>query len=256
MKKSIARILLPLAVRDIIATSYAAPFQHSAFSSLINQQGIYRCCGINIRLSFQCRVGSGSTSTRHTKLHRLQLSSTTTSTLTMNPLADDDLVALPFHAYIASLSSSAPTATNSSDDACNNTKAMQLRLCVIRNQDYVFPLLQHEDDVETDLYLDPRYLEKEIRYSDVVNWFSVCSNANGVISGTKVLDQQYYYGVGWYGQRPVPSLGGGPGYGADATEVWSIDYDTLERLKEDGVEIPVIDVGIAHGEKARGGALF
>ena len=70
------------------------------------------------------------------------------------------------------------------------------------------------------------------------------------------------YGVGWYGQRPVPSLGGGPGYGAEADEVWSIDEDLLELIlsgsMEDGtvVEIPVIDVGMAHGEKARGGALF
>jgi hypothetical protein len=131
---------------------------------------------------------------------------------------------------------------------------LQLRLCVIRNQDYVFSLLQHEDDVETDLYLNPRHLEIEIRYSDVVNWFSERINNDSMTE--QGLLEQYYYGVGWYGQRPVPSLGGGPGYGADATEVWSVDYDTLERLKEDGVHIPVIDVGIAHGEKARGGALF
>jgi hypothetical protein len=72
-----------------------------------------------------------------------------------------------------------------------------------------------------------------------------------------------YYGVGWYGQRPVPSLGGGPGYGAEADEIWSIDEDVLEQIlsgeeDDDGVvvDLPVIDVGMAHGEKARGGALF
>jgi len=48
----------------------------------------------------------------------------------------------------------------------------------------------------------------------------------------------------------------GSGYGADANEVWSIDEDTLERLHDDGVAVPVIDIGMAHGEKARGGALF
>ena len=48
-----------------------------------------------------------------------------------------------------------------------------------------------------------------------------------------------------------------PGYGAEADEVWSIDEDVLEQLlNEDGVDLPVIDVGMAHGEKARGGALF
>ena len=51
-------------------------------------------------------------------------------------------------------------------------------------------------------------------------------------------------------------LGSGQGYGADANEVWSIDEETLERLQDDGVAVPVIDIGMAHGEKARGGALF
>jgi hypothetical protein len=57
-----------------------------------------------------------------------------------------------------------------------------------------------------------------------------------------------YYGVGWYGQRE--------GYGAPASEIWTIEEDMLEKCLEDGVEIPFIDVGMAHGEKARGGALF
>lgn len=28
----------------------------------------------------------------------------------------------------------------------------------------------------------------------------------------------------------------------------------MEQLVEDGVELPMLDVGIAHGEKARGGS--
>ena len=51
----------------------------------------------------------------------------------------------------------------------------------------------------------------------------------------------------------MPSLGGGPGYGADAQEIWSIEEEILTKLAEDGVELPILDVGIAHGEKARGG---
>ena len=62
------------------------------------------------------------------------------------------------------------------------------------------------------------------------------------------------YGEGYYGQRPVPSLGGGPGYGAEADEVWSVTEDLLEEVRRDGVELPILDVGIAHGEKARGGS--
>ena len=126
-----------------------------------------------------------------------------------------------------------------------------MRLCVIRNQQYIYPLIRHEDDVETDLFLDPRFIEKQISLQDILHWW----NANN--SNNEVKSELQYYGVGWYGQRPVPSLGGGPGYGAEADEVWSIDEDVLEQLlNEDGVDLPVIDVGMAHGEKARGGALF
>ena len=126
-----------------------------------------------------------------------------------------------------------------------------MRLCVIRNQQYIYPLIRHEDDVETDLFLDPRFIEKQISLQDILQWW----NANN--SNNEVKSELQYYGVGWYGQRPVPSLGGGPGYGAEADEVWSIDEDVLEKLlSEDGVDLPVIDVGMAHGEKARGGALF
>ena len=165
------------------------------------------------------------------------------SSMQMQPieeLADDDLVALPFDGYI--------TATTTSDD---DEAKIQLRLCVIRNQQYIYPLIRHEDDVETDLFLDPRFIEKQISLQDILQWW----NAND--SSNEVKSELQYYGVGWYGQRPVPSLGGGPGYGAEADEVWSIDEDVLEQLlNEDGVDLPVIDVGMAHGEKARGGALF
>ena len=115
------------------------------------------------------------------------------------------------------------------------------RLCVVRPDNTVLPLCQHEDDVETDLFLDPRC--EGDKY-----WIDPNSIGNEQIVGT--------YGEGWYGQRPVPSLGGGPGYGADADEIWSLDESTLTQIQNDGVELPILDVGIAHGEKARGGALF
>ena len=167
-------------------------------------------------------------------------------------LADDDLIALPFDGYLAS------TTSSSSHDE-NEADKLQLRLCVMRNQQYIYPLIRHEDDVETDLFLDPRSMDNEISLQDILQWWngingsSVSSNSNEEAT----ISQLQYYGVGWYGQRPVPSLGGGPGYGAQADEIWSIDEDVLEQLlSEDGVDLPVIDVGMAHGEKARGGALF
>ncbi|KAL7519887.1 hypothetical protein ACHAWX_004641 [Stephanocyclus meneghinianus] len=144
----------------------------------------------------------------------------------LDQLQDDDLVALPF-------------------DSSSSHDSTGLRLCVIRNQQFVYPLVRHEDDVETDLFLDPKHAESTLRLQD--------------FQQTDNLDSQStipYYGVGWYGQRPVPSLGGGPGYGADATEIWTIEEEMLEKCLLDGVNVPVIDVGIAHGEKARGGALF
>ena len=110
------------------------------------------------------------------------------------------------------------------------------RLCVVRPDGGVYPLCYHEDDVETDLFVDPR-VSSQAWTEDVTD-----------------DDVTSTYGEGWYGQRPVPSLGGGPGYGAEADPVWSVDEDVLERLQEDGVDLPVLDVGIAHGEKARGGA--
>lgn len=114
------------------------------------------------------------------------------------------------------------------------------RLCVVRPDATVLPLCQHEDDVETDLFLDPR---GEDTATSTADWEGVTDED---VVGT--------YGEGWYGQRPVPSLGGGPGYGAPAQEIWSVDEEILEALATDGVELPILDIGIAHGEKARGGA--
>jgi hypothetical protein len=170
-------------------------------------------------------------------------------------LADDDLIALPFDGYLSS------TTSSSSDEEENEANKLQLRLCVIRNQQYIYPLIRHEDDVETDLFLDPRCMENEISLQDILQWWNGI-NSNEEEEEEGEINEVKYYGVGWYGQRPVPSLGGGPGYGAEADEIWSIDDDTLEQIlsEEDGdgvgVDLPVIDVGMAHGEKARGGALF
>ena len=165
-------------------------------------------------------------------------------------LADDDLIALPFDGYLTS------TSPSPSDEEENELKEkLKMRLCVIRNQQYIYPLIRHEDDVETDLFLDPRCMDSEISLHDILQWWNSNEEEEAVINKVQ------YYGVGWYGQRPVPSLGGGPGYGAEADEIWSIDEDVLEEIlseEEDGVvvDLPVIDVGMAHGEKARGGALF
>jgi hypothetical protein len=120
--------------------------------------------------------------------------------------------------------------------AVHNSKSDSPRLCVVGPDNAVLPLCQHEDDVETDLFIDPRCYDNKF-------WEEV-SDEN--VKGR--------YGEGWYGQRPVPSLGGGPGYGAEAHEIWSVDEDTLSQLEEDKVELPILDMGIAHGEKARGGA--
>ncbi|KAG7349018.1 hypothetical protein IV203_011615 [Nitzschia inconspicua] len=110
------------------------------------------------------------------------------------------------------------------------------RFCVVRPDATVVPLCRHEDDVETDLFIDPRTLNDKF-------WQDITDD---------LIDKTY--GEGWYGQRPVPFLGGGPGYGAEADEIWSIDEPILSQLEDDGVELPVLNVGIAHGEKARGGA--
>ena len=49
-------------------------------------------------------------------------------------------------------------------------------------------------------------------------------------------------------QRVVPSLGGGPGYGASADDVWTVDNDVLNQVKDDDVIIAVLDLGIAQSE--------
>jgi len=123
------------------------------------------------------------------------------------------------------------------DGSKSSSQERPSRLCVVRQDLTVVPLCRHEDDVETDLFIDPRTAENQF-------WQESVSDE----------DVANAYGEGFYGQRPVPSLGGGPGYGAPADEIWTIDEDLLLKLEEDGVELPVLDVGIAHGEKARGGA--
>ena len=45
----------------------------------------------------------------------------------------------------------------------------------------------------------------------------------------------------FYGQLPVPSLGGGVGYGATAVECWTLVRDQVP----DGVDVPVSDAGVA-----------
>jgi hypothetical protein len=145
---------------------------------------------------------------------------------------ENDIVAV--HRVLLLDTATTATAT----DANNNDNAPSPpRLCVVRPDNTVASLCRHEDDVETDLFADPRC------ESDTA-WRAVTDDH---ITGT--------YGEGWYGQQPVPSLGGGPGYGAQADEIWSLDLVTLEQIESDGVSLPMLDVGIAHGEKARGGYL-
>ena len=58
----------------------------------------------------------------------------------------------------------------------------------------------------------------------------------------------------WIGRRVRKYMGGGPGYGAEAQEIWSVDEELLVQLEDENVNLPILDMGIAHGEKARGGA--
>jgi len=132
------------------------------------------------------------------------------------------------------------------------------RLCVVKEGGYVYPLCQHEDDLETDLHIDPRPISLFSSSSSDDNsssselLFTMCEdNQQKKITDDDVVK---LYGEGYYGQRVVPSLGGGPGYGAEANEIWSTDEATLEELELDMIDLPILDVGIAHGEKARGGA--
>jgi len=117
---------------------------------------------------------------------------------------------------------------------------MKSRLCAVRPDGTVAPLCTREDDVKTDLFVDPRE-------------FSNYDKLWGIVEDSQV---QKIYGEGWYGQRPVPSLGGGPGYGAQADDVWSVTEEQIEEVLNDGVELPCLDIGISHGEKARGGSFW
>lgn len=158
--------------------------------------------------------------------HASQQGSTTRHNALSSEYLENDLVSIQIP----------PNDDDEGNDDSSVTAENSPRLCVVRPDGGVYPLCYHEDDVETDLFVDPR-VSSQAWTEDVTD---------DDVTGT--------YGEGWYGQRPVPSLGGGPGYGAEADPVWSVDEDVLERLQEDGVDLPVLDVGIAHGEKARGGA--
>lgn len=46
----------------------------------------------------------------------------------------------------------------------------------------------------------------------------------------------------------------GAGYGAEADDVWSVAESVLAEARGDGVTIPSLFMGMAHGEKARTGA--
>jgi len=120
------------------------------------------------------------------------------------------------------------------DDDANNKP----RLCVVTGDGGVYPLCTRADDVETDLFADPRQFPDRFWSNQVTD--------EHVVGRT--------YGEGYYSQRVIPSLGGGPGYGALADDVWSVAEDILEKVRADQVELPVLETGIAHGEKARGGS--
>eukprot|EP00957_Ditylum_brightwellii_P156240 11891733-Ditylum_brightwellii.AAC.1 len=113
--------------------------------------------------------------------------------LLSNAYLESDLVAIQIPS---------PNNNNNNDDD-DDAPPPKPRLCVVRADATVAPLCRHEDDVETDLFLDPR--------------------PNSIPSPEDISDENVVgtYGEGWYGQRPVPSLGGGPGYGAEADEIWS-----------------------------------
>ncbi len=154
------------------------------------------------------------------------------SLLSLNVLSDkyfeNDIIAVQWKDILDS---------NGHDDI----DAVSPRICVVKPDKTVYPLCRHEDDLETDLFIDPR-----------------CTSSSSSTWMENVMDQHVVatYGEGWYGQRVVPSLGGGPGYGAEADEIWSIDEPTLEQILHiDGIYLPTLDLGIAHGEKARGGAI-
>mmetsp|Transcript_1382 Transcript_1382/g.3043 ORF Transcript_1382/g.3043 Transcript_1382/m.3043 type:complete len:308 (+) Transcript_1382:133-1056(+) len=131
-------------------------------------------------------IGGNKRPITQTQLHLSRSQSRTTS---VNELADDDLVALPFDAYITSITSTTTAEDGSATAKEGTTKTtaesiitdnplQQLRLCVVRNEQFIIPLIRHEDDVETDLFLDPRHLEKDIKLSDVVEYINSFNNDN------------------------------------------------------------------------------
>jgi hypothetical protein len=128
---------------------------------------------------------------------------------------------------------------DSTSTVSSSSSSSSPRLCAVKPDGSVAPLCQRQDDVETDLFCDPREF-------DVSFWQSDDLTDDNIVNGT-------VFGEGYYGQRPVPSLGGGPGYGASADEIWSVDEEMLEKIRAAGVYIPILDMGIAHGEKARAG---
>ena len=101
----------------------------------------------------------------------------------------------------------------------------------------VAPLCVRAAENENDLFFDPREASNGV-------WKSVTDD---MVTGT--------FGEGFYGRRPVPCLGGGPGYGAQADELWTVSEDQLNAIREADIDLPVLDLGISHGEKARGGSL-
>ena len=100
---------------------------------------------------------------KHQCIHSLNhLHSSKTQSL--DQIQDDDLIALPF----VSLGTSSENPPS-------------LRLCVVRNQQMVFPLVRHQDDVETDLFIDPKHADSNISLQD---------------NQVDDVEQLPYYGVG------------------------------------------------------------
>lgn len=82
-----------------------------------------------------------------------------------------------------------PNDDDEGDNESSVTAENSPRLCVVRPDGCVCPLCYHEDDVETDHFVDPR-VSSQAWTEDVTD-----------------DDVTSTYGEGWYGQRPVPSLG-------------------------------------------------
>eukprot|EP00536_Pseudo-nitzschia_multiseries_P019602 jgi/Psemu1/61763/gm1.61763_g len=107
------------------------------------------------------------------------------------------------------------------------------RLCVVTQYGGIAPLCTHEDDNPTDLHVDPR----------------VKSNSN--VNGGDEIDSENI------DDSCVVSVTGRGIIRSGSSRPWVVDpdEDVLEEIMKDGVHVPSLDMGIAHGEKARGGAL-